>query len=162
MNVHIHSSYKGQYLFRDFTKQWTLTFLKELKKERVLKNKSLLKSKEVSLVYVEPRVIKKLNKEYRLKDKATDVLSFSGDGFFSLGEVILCQEELKKKSYQSNLNLKLFSQFMICHSLLHLFDYTHKDTIKSELEMITLQNKVLRRVAEKLAPDYKNEFDISL
>ena len=162
MNVYIQSCHKGQRLFRGFTEQWTLAFLKELQKERRLKNKNLLNSMEVSLVYVEPKVIKRLNKKYRSKNKVTDVLSFAGDGLVSLGEVILCQEELKRKSYQSNLNLKLFSQLMICHSLLHLFDYTHEDSMKSELEMLSLQNKVLKRVAEKMAPNYKNEFDLSL
>lgn len=162
MNIHIHSSYKGQRLFKNFTQTWTLSFLKELKKEKSLKNKGLLKSMEVSLVYVEPKVIKGLNRKYRLKNKPTDVLSFSGDGFVSLGEVILCQEELKKKSASSSLSLKLFSQLMICHSILHLFGYTHEDSAHSEREMLSLQNKVLKRVAAKLAPEYKNEFDISL
>jgi probable rRNA maturation factor len=161
MDIHIIPAFKGQRLFRDFTDQWTRLFLKELNKEKSLKNRALLDCREVSIVFVKAREIKKLNKEYRGKNKVTDVLSFSGDGFISLGEIILCQEELKKKSRASNLNLKHFSQFMICHSLLHLLGYTHEDSLASEKEMLSLQNKMLKRVASKLAPERKNEFDIS-
>ena len=162
MQIHIHSAYKGQRLFKDFTTEWVSLFFEELKKEKNLINKNFLKSMEVSVVYVKPVVSKKLNKDYRGKNKATDVLSFSGDGFVSLGEVIVCQEELKKKSDKSHLNLKLYSQLMICHSLLHLLGYTHEDSLESERKMLKLQNKVLKRVALKLAPENKNEFDISL
>ena len=162
MDVYIYSSYKGQRVFKDFTSLWIKTFLNELKNEKKLKNKSFLKSEEITVFYVKPSVIKKLNKDYRGKNKVTDVLSFTGDGVISLGEIIVCQEELKRKSEQTTLNLRLYSQFMISHSLLHLLGYTHEDSVRSEKEMMTLQNKLLRRVASKLAPSRKNEFDISL
>ena len=162
MNIYIHPSYKGQRVFKDFTQEWVGVFLSELKKEKKLKNRNLLKAMEVSLIYLKPSVVKKLNKKYRGKNKATDVLSFSGDGLVSLGEIILCQEELKNKSDHSHLNLKLFSQMIICHGLLHLFGYTHKDSTSFEIEMIRLQNKLLRKVALNLAPNYKNDFDIFL
>ena len=162
MNIHIQPAFKGQRLFKNFTKQWITLFLKELKKEKSFKNKNLLDCQEVSLVFVKARAIKKLNQNYRGKDKITDVLSFSGDGLFSLGEIIICQDELKNKSKDFDLSLKHFSQFMICHSLLHLFGYEHEDASKSEREMILLQNKVLKKVASKLAPEHKNEFEVYL
>lgn len=162
MNIYIHQAYKGQRVFKDYTILWLECFFSELKKNRNLKNKELLNLQELSLVYVDSKTIKKLNKDYRGKNRPTDVLSFSGDGFISLGEIIICQEVLKEKTKNSHLPLKLFTQLMICHSSLHLLGYTHEDSRASEDEMITLQNKTLKKVASKLSVEHKNQFEISL
>jgi len=160
MKIYIQQAHRGQRVFKDFTEAWVQCFLKELKKNNSLKNREFLNLQEVSLVYLDSKAIKLLNKKYRNKNKATDVLSFFGDGFVSLGEVILCQEELKKKANQSSLNLKIFTQLMICHSLLHLFGYTHEDSLESEEEMLSIQNKTLKKVASKLAPLNKNMLEV--
>lgn len=150
----------GEVVYKDFTKTWVEQFLKAYFLEKNVKNKKLKNCKEVSVVFVSEMASKKLNKHYRGINKSTDVLSFEGDGAFSLGELVLSQSVIKKKSKNSNLSLKLYIQLMVSHGLLHLLGYTHETSKKDEFEMLSLQNKLVRKVAAKLAPRHKNDFYI--
>ncbi len=162
MIIHIEQDYRGQRVYKSFTTQWTQMFLDVLKKSKKdIKNIKRLELSELSIVYIDEAKMKTLNKKYRGFSKSTDVLSFKGDDLFSLGEVLLCQEQMKLKTVNTDLSLKLYTQFIICHSVLHLLGYRH-DTVKTEDEMLSMQNLMLKKIAKKLAPKYKNEFDISL
>jgi len=162
MIINIEQDYKGQRVYKAFTLEWTEIFLESLKKtKKDVKNSKRLDLTELSIIYINEAKMQTLNKKYRGFNKPTDVLSFKGDDLFSLGEVLLCQEQMKLKAMKTDLNLKFYTQFIICHSVLHLLGYSH-DTVKTEDEMLSLQNVVLKRTAKKLAPKYKNEFDISL
>ena len=80
----------------------------------VLKGENIDKEREISLVFVEPLEIQKLNLKYRNINKATDVLSFQGQGE-CLGEIVICLKEVKN-------NLA----FVFIHGILHLLGYEHE------------------------------------
>ena len=82
----------------------------------------------LSLVFVKKVEIKKLNKRFRNKNKATDVLSFKLEEGKYLGEIVICPEMVKPEEM-----MKTF-----IHGILHLCGYDHE---KSEKEAKTMEKK---------------------
>ena len=76
----------------------------------------------VSLAFVGKAEIKKLNKRFRQKDKATDVLSFDLNEEGYLGEIVICPEVVKEK------NEEIIAVFV--HGILHLCGYDHPDEVE--------------------------------
>ncbi len=103
--------------------------------EEILKKEGK-KEYGVSIVFVNKKEIKKINKKYRKKDKVTDVLSFAylESNVFKneqlLGEVVICPHQAKKEK-------KEITKVLI-HGILHLLGYDHE---KSEREAKAMKEK---------------------
>ena len=100
-----------------------------------------LKNKFVSVAIVGDTVIRKLNKQYRHKDKITDVLSFvDGGKDGNLGEIVICYQQIKRQAKKLNSSIAKEFVFIFIHGLLHLVGYNDK-TEKGwqEMEKIGLQ-----------------------
>lgn len=102
--------------------------------------------KEISLYFVDDNIIQQLNKQYRNKDKPTDVLSFSlAEGEFGninpdiLGDIVISVEKAAADASKNSLSLKQEIDFLIIHGLLHLLGYNHENTTKEETKK--MQNK---------------------
>jgi len=97
--------------------------------ENFLKNiagKSLKREKkkiDLSIALVGQMKIRELNRKYRKKDKATDVLSFQ---YGEAGEIVICPEEVKKNAekYQSTFKKELAR--VLTHGVLHILGYSHR------------------------------------
>lgn len=84
-------------------------------------------NKDLSIVLVNQDKIKELNRKYRKKNKATDVLSFE------LGDVIICLPEVKKNAKRYQITFQKELTRVLIHGILHLLGYDHKKTkIKAE------------------------------
>ena len=68
--------------------------------------------------------MKKLNNQFRKKNKATDVLSFRNNGSNYIGDIAISFEIIKKKSNKSNFNFEFDKTWI--HGYLHLIGYDHK------------------------------------
>ena len=66
--------------------------------ERILKKEKSGK-KDLSAVLVSPQKMRELNKVWRDKDKATNVLAFPG-GKEALGEIVLCPFVIRKDALE--------------------------------------------------------------
>ncbi|MCL2571507.1 MAG: rRNA maturation RNase YbeY [Defluviitaleaceae bacterium] len=102
---------------------------------------------EVSISFINAEEIRVLNRDYRGKDTATDVLSFPINdelamGSISLGDIVICMDVAREqaKEYGHSLNREL--AFLLVHGLLHLFGYEH-ETSEDETEMKAAQNDIL-------------------
>ena len=91
-----------------------------------------LHDEELSILIVNDEEIQKLNREYRGKDKPTNVLSFPmRDGeppYISplLGDVVISSETNKKEADEADITFdERFSQLLI-HGILHLTGYDHE------------------------------------
>jgi probable rRNA maturation factor len=111
----------------------------------------------LSVVLVSNQKIYSLNKHWRQKDKATDVLSFSfavedRDSFefalavpsmpIELGEIIISAPKARSQAqdYGHSLDRELY--FLFVHGLLHVMGFDHM-TKKEEKEMFGRQHEVL-------------------
>jgi len=162
LHLEITRLVKGERIYKDFLSEWFALTLKKLLKVKNVKSIEKLKAMELSVVFVDKKKIKKLNKKYRGFNKATDVLSFDGDGFVSAGELVFCMEVIAGKAKSLKLPAKVYLGMLMIHGILHLLGYEHEHGGVEEAEMFSLQDQIMRKVASKLAPDHKKDFDVSL
>lgn len=90
---------------------------------------------DVSIALVKPKEIRKLNNDYRKKDFATDVLSFSnkndiikikGRNNF-IGEIVLCPKKIIENAREFGVNFTKELYWALVHGLLHLLGYEHNN-----------------------------------
>ena len=91
---------------------------------------------EIALTISNSEFIKKLNYQYRGKDNATNVLSIlscdinkikNNQEFLHLGDIVICDEIIKKESQEQTKNLQDHFTHMLIHGILHLLGYEHED-----------------------------------
>lgn len=70
--------------------------------------------------------MKKINFQYRKKNKSTDILSFTSGDPDSMGELLLCLPVLQRQARKHNLTLKQEVNLMLVHGFLHLLGYDHE------------------------------------
>jgi len=113
--------------------------------EKVLKGEKKV-SKTISIAFVGKIRIKELNRRYRRKNKATDVLSFLYD---QGGEIVLCPEVIRENSRKFGLSAKEELARSLIHGILHLLGYDHEKSKKEEKRMQNTQNRYLK-ICQKL------------
>lgn len=112
-----------------------------------LKNKSFLKqAKELTLVFLSASEMKKINRQFRNKNKSTDILSFSSPDLQSLGELLLCVDVLKKQAKNQKHSLKSEISYMLIHGILHLLGYDHEVSPQEEKTMFNLQDNCFKEL----------------
>lgn len=102
---------------------------------------------EVSLAIVTDSTIRELNKQYRDKDKPTNVLSFPADSsnipeHNLLGDVIFCPTVIEQEALTQHKWLSHHWAHMCIHGMLHLQGYDHEDE-QAANEMEKLEIKLL-------------------
>ena len=117
--------------------------LDKLKKILKLKNKNL----EFSILLTNNAKMKKLNNQFRKKNKITDVLSFPlkyiTKNNIYIGDIAVSFEIINKRSRISNFNYE-FDKMWI-HGLLHLLGYDHARQ-KDYKQMLRKEQDILKRV----------------
>ena len=103
---------------------------------------------EISLLITDDETIRKYNKEYRNKDRATDVLSFTMEDDIILGDVAISFETAKRQSEEAEINIDREVAFLFIHGLLHLLGYDHETSQEDEEEMFALQEKILKKLVD--------------
>jgi probable rRNA maturation factor len=86
-----------------------------------------------------------LNREYRGKDKATDVLSFSQKEL-GLGEIILCPSQIRKNSRKFSVAFTRELTKVLIHGILHLQGYDHEKSAKEAELMENKENYYLKSI----------------
>ena len=122
--------------------------------QAVLVTEKLEHDAEVSVSFVDNREIHQLNKLYRNKDRATDVLSFplgengmydvnNETGAYLLGDVVISIETAIKQSQMYNHSLEREVGFLTVHSMLHLLGYDHETSPLDAVKMREKEEEVL-------------------
>lgn len=102
----------------------------------------------LNLSVVSRAAIHKLNRDYRDKDRPTDVLSFSrleGPAMPvpDIGDVILCWEIAKSQTKEYQTTRPGEVRRLVVHGVLHLFGYDHETTASDARRMFRLQERIL-------------------
>lgn len=104
-----------------------------------LKNHGITDNVDVELRVIGKAAMQKLNRTYRHKDYATDVLSFpvwhnlevineqlKSESQVLLGSVVVCLPVAERDAKQEGKETVSHIQFLIDHSLLHLMGFHHE------------------------------------
>ncbi len=97
---------------------------------------------ELSIVLADNGFVQKLNKEWRGKDKPTNVLSFPQDEPTMLGDIILAYETVKAEADAQNKRFEDHTTHLIAHGLLHLLGHDHEEDEEAEI-MEALEIEIL-------------------
>lgn len=117
---------------------------------------------ELSVSLVSDAQIKKINSQFRSKNKATNVLSFpaldenlireiglkklvSSSKYLFLGDIIISYETLKKESLAQKKEFRNHLTHLILHSILHLIGFDHENEKMAE-EMEGCEIKILKKL----------------
>lgn len=94
---------------------------------------------EVSLLFTDDASIRKLNGEWRDKDRATNVLSFPASDPVNdtygplLGDIVFGFETIAAEARDMGVDFSNHLSHLTVHGLLHLFDYDHQTDEEAEL-----------------------------
>ncbi|UCG38918.1 MAG: rRNA maturation RNase YbeY [bacterium] len=113
---------------------------------------------ELSILVTDDGQVRSLNRQYRGKDSATDVLSFSqseGEGpqgpHDLLGDVVISWDSAVRQSEQYGHGVRAEVARLMVHGILHLLGYDHEDEAESSGEMRALEERYARRRRRKPA-----------
>ncbi len=95
---------------------------------RAIKEASLGKNYSLTVTFVSPAHIKKLNFQYRNIDEATDILSFPLSK--KEGEIYISPTESRKEAKKFDRNYANFMAFLFIHGCVHLKGYDHGGTME--------------------------------
>ena len=100
--------------------------------EVILEMENIREDVEVSVSFVNEDEIKELNRDYRDKDKITDVLSFPTEMGYHiegvpliLGDVVICSKRAKEQSEEFGHSFQRELVYLYVHSMFHLLGYDH-------------------------------------
>ncbi len=105
----------------------------------------------VSVAIVGPKTIKKINRNFRGKNKVTDVLSFSDLEAKDwpkelevkekgIGQIIVCLKEVKKTARREKIKFEDAFKSVVVHGTLHLLGYNHSN--KKEAGLMEKKTKI--------------------
>lgn len=103
---------------------------------------------EISLLITNDETIHLLNKEYRQKDRPTDVLSFPMEDDIMLGDIVISLDTAKNQAQEREIGLDREIAFLFIHGLLHLLGYDHETSAEDEKEMFALQEEILKKLID--------------
>ncbi|MCL1874338.1 MAG: rRNA maturation RNase YbeY [Clostridiales bacterium] len=106
---------------------------------------------ELSLLLTDNQTIRRLNANWRNKDRATDVLSFPILENFTnyrnetllVGDIVISGEKAKEQATYHGHSLRRELSFLFLHGLLHLLGHDH-ETEAEEAVMRAKQREILK------------------
>lgn len=131
---------------------------------------------EIDLVITGEKKMKELNRSWRGKDKATDVLSFESasllrhsasktsrrtkerplasgsefifppDGIFHLGQIFICFSVADRQAKEYGFTVKKELARLLVHGILHLAGYDHEKNAKEEKKMSKLEKEIIEKI----------------
>lgn len=99
-------------------------------------------SGEVNIILTHDEKLRALNKEFRNKDKTTDVLSFPWHDEDFLGEIYISEPQVRRQAPRFDNTFENELKRMFIHGLLHLCGYDHMEA-KERKEMRNREEEIL-------------------
>jgi probable rRNA maturation factor len=106
----------------------------------------------VTVILTDNETIHTINKDYRGKDKPTDVISFAyrDEPFPSpdeiaeeLGDIYISLEKAEEQAAEYGVTMEAEVKRLLIHGILHLLGYDHEKSEDDEIEMQALEEKLI-------------------
>ena len=81
---------------------------------------------DVSIAIVSDRRMRALNRQFRGKDKVTDVLSFPAESRGFMGDIVIAAGVSKRQARDAGHSAQTEVRVLALHGLLHLLGYDHE------------------------------------
>ncbi len=125
-------------------------FLKDYSKAKV----------ELAVTLCGKSKIRTLNRQFRKKDKATDVLSFplcdnlrkfpEEMPLLSLGDIFICHEVASRQAQAFELSYEDEVVHLLSHGFLHLLGFDHEISPKEDKLMRGLEEELVKKISKRL------------
>lgn len=117
----------------------------------------------ISLSLCGEKRIKDLNREFRKKNKVTDVLSFAsvdslrtvnsfeiiGDRIL-IGDIVICRDVTLKQAKRFNITYEQELIHLMVHGFLHLCGFDHEISLKEEIIMEKFESELVNKIYKNL------------
>lgn len=104
----------------------------------------------ISLAFVGPRRMREINKNYRGRNKVTNVLAFSEKGIFceklALGEIIICLQAVRKGAQENKCGFEEELSRVLIHGILHILGYEHEGDGRKADKMREREEHYLKKI----------------
>jgi probable rRNA maturation factor len=103
----------------------------------------------IEVSFCKSEEMQKINKQFRQKDKTTNVLSFPDKNLTKIsntciGEILVCNDVLEKESAEQNKNVFDHFVHLVIHSMLHMVGYGHDEAN----DAILMENKEVKFLSQ--------------
>ncbi len=125
-------------------------------------------SAEISVSFVDNEQIQEMNRQYRNKDSATDVLSFplgeNGQydenhetGAKILGDIVLSMPKAVEQAKTYGHSLEREVGYLTAHSMLHLLGYDHEKGGLDRVRMREKEERVMQQLGLPASSSYTSD-----
>ncbi|MBL6990236.1 MAG: rRNA maturation RNase YbeY [Bacteriovoracaceae bacterium] len=122
---------------------------------------SKIESLELSMTMCGAQKIKTLNRNYRNKDKVTDVLSFpihdslrfdssvnqALGPVINCGDIFICKEVAKRQALAFGISIQDEVIHLFIHGLLHLLGFDHEGPSVEKKVMMSLEEEIIQKIS---------------
>ena len=106
---------------------------------------ALLSPAQLTLRFVNTDESRELNRDYRGKDYATNVLTFDYDNELVIADIVLCTDVLLAEAIEQKKSVDAHAAHLIVHGVLHAQGYDHESDDEAE-EMERLEAEILAKL----------------
>ena len=116
-----------------------------------ISNAILFEGKSISFLLTNDEGIRIINRKFRNKDVATNVLAFPYEGFSDgfIGDIALSFDTIKKEAELLDVGFCYRAAEMTIHGVLHLLGYDHQSE-RDRMLMETIEDGVFNNIAKRL------------
>lgn len=111
-----------------------------------------LSESEISVLFTSDEEVRELNRAWRGKDSATNVLSFPmaapaeiADAPM-LGDIVLAHGVCAREAAEKKVSIEAHAAHLVVHGTLHLLGYDHEQGDEAAEEMESLERRALARI----------------
>ena len=101
---------------------------------------------ELTIRFVDAEEGRTLNRDYRGKDYATNVLTFAytedANAPVTEADIVLCTDVLEREAAEQGLEISAHAAHLVVHGVLHAQGYDHEDDVEAA-EMEALETEIL-------------------
>lgn len=100
---------------------------------------------QATIRFVDAKEGRTLNRDFRGKDYATNVLSFVYEPRPVVGDLVICTPVVQREAKEQDKSFKAHLAHMVVHGMLHLQGYDHETGARDAARMEAREREVLAR-----------------